>query len=65
MACPTSPEPDRFHRYKLAAQGETFHATCVYCGLPKTLRPYAAEDERRATHRPTPIALPSSTARQM
>lgn len=60
MACSASPEPDRFHRYKLASHGLAFETVCAYCGTPKTLRPFAAEDAlhvyRRAVQRPSRVA---------
>lgn len=39
MPCPSSPEPDHYHRYVLPSTGKTLAATCVYCGQPRTYRP--------------------------
>jgi hypothetical protein len=44
MACPSSPEPDGYHRFKLAPKGLEFETRCVHCGAEKQLRPFELED---------------------
>lgn len=67
MACTASPEPDGYHRFRIAPHGLEFVSTCRYCGAEKTLRPFAAPEpwthgrgKLRAPARPAPpeVAAP-------
>jgi hypothetical protein len=55
MACPNSPEPDGYHRFRLKPHGLEFETCCVYCGAAKLLKPFDLEDtvpqyRRQAVH---------------
>ena len=68
MACPSSPEPDGYHRFRLEPHGLEFATRCAYCGTEKSLKPFEAEtamttDQRGRRQSPRQqIALPPRDA---
>ena len=68
-ACPRSPEAG-YHRFQLPPSGTLFLTQCVYCALPKLLRPFAEDDRaeearsrrRRLGHVAVLSAVPGTVA---
>jgi hypothetical protein len=67
VACPSSPEPDGYHRFKLAPKGLEFETRCIYCGAEKLLKPFddtaTTTDQRGRRQSPRQqIAIPPRDA---